>query len=49
VADVDRARVLIGFHFLSSDLQGTALGLKIGRYVEHHYFQRLHCDRPRSR
>jgi hypothetical protein len=44
VADVDRARVLIGFHFLSSDLQGTALGHKVGRYVEHHYFQPLHCN-----
>jgi hypothetical protein len=39
VKDVDRARVLVGFHFLSSDLQGSTLGRKVGRYVAHHYFQ----------
>ena len=39
VKDVDRARVLVGFHFLSSDLQGSALGRKVGRYVAGHYFQ----------
>jgi hypothetical protein len=49
VADVDRARVLIGFHFLSSDLQGTALGYKVGRYVQHHYFQPRRCDRHAHR
>ncbi|HEX5088888.1 MAG TPA: vanadium-dependent haloperoxidase [Nocardioides sp.] len=45
VADVDLARVLVGFHFMSSDLQGTSLGRKVGRYVDHHYFQPLHCRR----
>jgi hypothetical protein len=40
VKDVDRARVLVGFHFRSSDLQGSRLGGKVGRYVAHHYFQR---------
>jgi hypothetical protein len=39
VKDVDRARVLVGFHFLGSDLQGSALGRKVGRYVAHNYFQ----------
>ena len=39
VKDVDRARVLVGFHFLSSDLQGTALGRAVGRYVARHYFR----------
>jgi hypothetical protein len=39
VKDVDRARVLIGFHFRNSDLQGSALGRKVGRYVAHNYFQ----------
>ena len=41
VKDVDQARVLVGFHFLHSDLQGTNLGRKVGRYVTDHYFQRL--------
>ena len=41
VKDVDRARVLVGFHFLNSDLQGTNLGRKVGRYVTDHYFQPL--------
>ena len=39
VKDVDRARVLVGFHFRNSDLQGSALGRKVGRYVADHYFQ----------
>ena len=39
VTDVDLARVLVGFHFLSSDLQGSVLGRKVGRYVADHYFQ----------
>jgi hypothetical protein len=39
VKDVDRARVLVGFHFRNSDLQGSALGRKVGRYVAHNYFQ----------
>src|SRR4029453_15925355 len=40
VKEVDRARVLVGFHFRSSDLQGSRLGAKVGRYVARHYFQR---------
>jgi hypothetical protein len=40
VEDVDRARVLVGFHFWSSDLQGAALGHRVGRYVAHHYIRR---------
>ena len=40
VKDVDQARVLVGFHFWSSDLQGTALGRQVGHYVADHYFQR---------
>jgi hypothetical protein len=39
VKDVDWARVLVGFHFRSSDLQGTALGRAVGRYVVEHEFQ----------
>jgi hypothetical protein len=39
VKDVDWARVLVGFHFRNSDLQGTALGRKVGRYAAHNYFQ----------
>ena len=41
VKDVDQARVLVGFHFLNSDLQGSALGRKVGRYVADHLFQPL--------
>jgi hypothetical protein len=39
VKDVDWARVLVGFHFRTSDLVGTALGRKVGRYVADNYFQ----------
>jgi hypothetical protein len=39
VRDVDWARVLVGFHFRTSDLQGSALGRKVGGYVVGHYFQ----------
>ncbi len=39
VKDVDWARVLVGFHFRNSDLQGSALGRKVGRYVADHFFQ----------
>ena len=39
VKEVDRARILVGFHFRNSDLQGSRLGGKVGRYVVHHYFQ----------
>jgi hypothetical protein len=39
VTDVDRARVLVGFHFFSSDLRGSALGRTVGRYVARHHFQ----------
>ena len=31
VTDVVAARVLVGFHFLSSDLEGAKLGQKVGR------------------
>jgi hypothetical protein len=41
VKDVDWARVLVGFHFRNSDLQGSALGRKVGRYVADHLFQPL--------
>ena len=39
VDDVDLARVLVGFHFRSSDLTGSNLGRRVGRYVTEHYFQ----------
>jgi hypothetical protein len=39
VREVDWARVLVGFHFRNSDLQGTALGRKVARYITDHYFQ----------
>jgi hypothetical protein len=41
VKDVDWARVVVGFHFRNSDLQGSALGRKVGRYVATHEFQPL--------
>jgi hypothetical protein len=40
VKDVNLARVLSGFHFLNSDLEGSNLvGRKVGRYVAGHFFQ----------
>ena len=39
--DVDWARVLVGFHFRNSTLQGSALGRAVGRYVTGHNFQPL--------
>jgi len=39
VTDVDSARVLVGFHFLGSDLEGSVLGREVGRYVADHSFQ----------
>ena len=39
VTDVDRARVLVGFHFLGSDLAGSALGHEVSRYVTGRRFQ----------
>jgi hypothetical protein len=39
VDDVDLARVLVGFHFRNSDLQGSSLGRKVGRYVAGHNFK----------
>jgi hypothetical protein len=40
VKDVNLARVLVGFHFRSSDLAGSKLGRKVGRYVAGHFFQK---------
>ena len=39
VDDVDAARVLVGFHFLNSDLHGSKLGRRVGEYVADHYFR----------
>jgi hypothetical protein len=39
VKDVNEARVLAGFHFRNSCLQGANLGRTVGRYVADHYFQ----------
>lgn len=40
VIEVDRARVLVGFHFRNSDQEGSTLGRRVARYVVGHYFQR---------
>ena len=54
VLDVDRARVLAGFHFRNSDQEGSSLGRHVGQYVVDNYFQPLGSqggrgilDRPR--
>jgi hypothetical protein len=39
VEDVNQARVLAGFHFLNSDLEGSTLGRNVGDYVADHYFE----------
>jgi hypothetical protein len=36
--DVNQARVLVGFHFRNSDLEGSNLGRKVARYVVRHRF-----------
>jgi hypothetical protein len=41
VMDVNRARVLAGFHFRNSDQEGSNLGRKVGGYVVEHFFQPL--------
>jgi hypothetical protein len=41
VGDVNRARVLAGFHVRNSDQQGANLGRQVGRYVVDHFFQPL--------
>jgi hypothetical protein len=40
VKDVNRARVLVGFHFFSSDQAGAALGRKVANYDLKHAFLR---------
>ena len=39
VKDVDLARVLAGFHFRNSDLEGASLGRTVGRYVTENLFR----------
>jgi len=39
VKDVNRARVLAGFHFRNSDQEGSTLGRKVAGYVTDHFFQ----------
>jgi hypothetical protein len=38
IADVDWARVLVGFHFRNSDQEGSTLGREVSRYVVTHRF-----------
>jgi hypothetical protein len=33
VKDVEQARVLVGFHFRTSDLEGSTLGRQVARFV----------------
>lgn len=39
VADVEEARVLVGFHFRNSDLEGSNLGRNVARFVIGHFFR----------
>jgi hypothetical protein len=39
VKDVDLARILVGFHFRNSDVQGARLGRDVGRYSAQHFFR----------
>ena len=41
VKAVNLARVLAGFHFRNSDLEGSSLGRKVAGYVVDHFFQPL--------
>jgi hypothetical protein len=49
VKDVDRARVLVGFHFRNSDQEGSHLGRAVARYVVAHLFQRASDGSSRIR
>jgi hypothetical protein len=44
VQEVNNARVWAGFHFRSSDEDGSTLGRKVGRFVVHNFFRPLHCE-----
>jgi hypothetical protein len=41
VREVNNARVYAGFHFRSSDEEGSALGRRVGRFVVRNFFQPL--------
>jgi hypothetical protein len=41
VKDVDQARVIIGFHFRNSTLEGSTLGSKVSSYITNNYFRPL--------
>lgn len=41
VKDVEQARVLVGFHFRNSDLQGSILGRNVARFVLHRFSGRV--------
>jgi hypothetical protein len=43
VREVNHARVWAGFHFMSSDEEGSKLGRKVGRFVARNFFQPLGC------
>jgi hypothetical protein len=43
VKEVNRARVWAGFHFFSSDEDGSALGRKVGRFVVRNFFRPSGC------
>jgi hypothetical protein len=43
VQEVNRARVWAGFHFRSSDQEGSTLGRKVGRFVVRNFFRPLGC------
>ena len=47
VEDVNRARVLVGFHFFNSDEEGSKLGQNVGHYVIHHFFEPMARGRRR--
>jgi hypothetical protein len=40
VKDINQARVLVGFHFFSSDQAGADLGRKVAKYDLNHAFRR---------
>jgi len=48
VEEVNRARVWAGFHFASSDEEGSRLGRRVGRFVARNFFQPLECPRASS-
>jgi hypothetical protein len=48
VKDTIDARVWLGIHFRTADVQGAELGKDVSQWVTKHFFQPIDCDRGRD-